>query len=95
MQQGIMDLAIDVMKERLNDAKVIVREQYKGTRPFRIEPPTGRESLYRYLSMTPEMKNFARQSFGEGYDIYEQKMEALKKKYDATDLSLTKSREVL
>ena len=78
MKQGIMDLAVDIMKERISNGLAILNEEYKGKRPFRIEPPTSKESLYRYLMMTPEQKEFARQSFGSAYIAYEQQMEALK-----------------
>ncbi len=86
MQKSIQDEAIDILKERIGDARAIMREQYKGTRPFRVQPPSERESLYRYMTMTPEQKLFARQSFGETYDFYEQKMESLKKKFNATEV---------
>jgi hypothetical protein len=85
-EKSVQDEAIDILKERLADAAIIIKERYKGTRPFRFEPPSERESLFNYLSMTPEQKIFARQSFGEAYDFYEQKMEALKKKFNATEV---------
>jgi len=84
--RGLHDIAIDMVKERLTDAREIIREDYKGTRPFRVEPPSERESLYRYLTMSPLMKDMARQSFGEAYSGYEQKMESLKQKFGAKEV---------
>jgi hypothetical protein len=81
MKQSIHDIAIDLLKERLNDARTLMNEDYKGVRPFRYQPPPERESLYYYMNMTPEQKQFAQQSFGDSYTVYEQKMELLKKKF--------------
>ena len=86
MERSLNDLAVDIIKKRIAKTKEVIKERYKGTRPFRVQPPNERESLYKYMSMTPEQKNFARQSFGEAYDFYENKMEALKKKFNAAEV---------
>jgi len=83
MEQSGMDMAIDILKERLTDAGNIIKEQYKNVRPFRQEPMPERDSLYYYLNMTPEQRQMGEQSFGEAYTAYTQKMEQLRRKYNA------------
>ncbi len=82
MDKSVFDLAVDLVKERLADARAVIHERYKGVRKFRVDPPPERQRLYEYLKMTPEDKEFGRQSFGDVYSVYEAQMQALKEKYN-------------
>ena len=75
--RGILDEAIDILKERLGDAKGIIREQYKGVRPFRYKPTPPREKIQHYLDLTDEQKEMYRQTFGEQFGEYERSMNEL------------------
>ncbi len=81
--KGIHDIAVDTIKERLRDAQSLIRERYKGVRPFRQPEIPDRELLYDYLKLGDNDKEFYRQSMGESWSIYETKMEGLREKYNA------------
>ena len=77
---GVLDLAVDLLKERLNDGKALLKERYKGVRPFRQPQIPDRELLYNYLKLTDDQKMLYRQSFGGVWDMYEKKMEQIRSK---------------
>jgi hypothetical protein len=85
MKQSIQDKAIDLLKQRMLNAQKLLKEQYRGVRPFRKEPPSEREALYYYLSeFTPQREFEARQFFGDDIvSAYVDKMERLRRKYNA------------
>lgn len=80
---GIHDIAVNTLKDRLRDAQSLIRERYKGVRPFRQPEIPDRELLYNYLKLTDNDKEFYRQTMGESWDIYSRQMEELRGKYNA------------
>jgi len=81
-EKGIMDEAVDIMKERAADGLKLLNERYKGVRAFRVPKVPVREQLYHYLNMSEMDKMMARQTFGDVFDKYEQNMENMRRKYN-------------
>lgn len=80
-EKGIHDIAVDILKERLNDARAILKERYKGVRPFRQPKIPDREIYFNYAKLSDVEKMFYKQSFGEAWDMYESRMMKLEEKY--------------
>ena len=77
-EQNVFDIATDILKERLNLAFGELKEQFKGTNPYRKEPVSPKEQIYQYSQITPEMEMSLRQSLGDDVvDDYKFKMEKL------------------
>ena len=79
--KGVHDIAVDTLKDRLRDAQSLIRERYKGVRPFRQPEIPDRELLYDYLKLGDDDKEFYRQTMGDSWNIYERQMEELRGKY--------------
>lgn len=71
-ERSLHDEAIDILKERLSDAATLLKERYKGVRPFRQQKVSNSERIDNYIRLDPEKKEFYRQQFGEAFDLYEQ-----------------------
>lgn len=81
MEESIFDLVVDDLVERQRMLKTELRERFKRTKPFRMEPVSKEEMLYEYNTMTPEKFNTLLNTYGEEVMnelVFE--MEMLKKK---------------
>ena len=78
---GIHEIAVNIMKERLEAGKLLIHQRYKGVQPFRKPPTPDREALYKYMSLSERDKVFGRHSFGDVFNEYENKMIKLQDKY--------------
>lgn len=76
-----MDMAVDILKERLKDAGKIMHEKYKNTRPFRQPVIPDREKLYNYEQIAPEVKMQYQQQDPVGFASIEEQMAKLRRKY--------------
>ena len=76
-----LDMAVDILKERLADAGKIMHEKYKNTRPFRQPAVPDREKLYRYEQIAPEVKMQYYQQYPVRFARIEQEMAQLRRKY--------------
>lgn len=66
MKENLMDVASDILKERLGNAKIEIQKMYKGTNPYRMEKVPDVERIQQYLGWqgTPQEQEF-RQQFGD------------------------------
>lgn len=64
-EKNIMDIATDILKERLEDAYAELAIQYHKKRPYRKEPVSVEERLFKYSQITPEQLDVGRREFGD------------------------------
>lgn len=66
MRENLMDIATDILKERITDANLVIKKMYKGTNPYRMEPKsdTDRIAEYNKWAGTP-MEGELRQQMGD------------------------------
>ncbi len=77
-----MDRITDLTKSRVSRIVVNAATQFKGTNPYRQEPVSPKDRLYKYSQLTPEQLNFYAQHFGvEVIQRYVDDMERLKERY--------------
>ena len=83
MKKSLNDLAVDIIKERINTTRSLLKEQFKGTKPFRKEPADPIEQLYDYKKFRESgMEQEMRQSVGDSpVDAYMDKMEKIARRY--------------
>ena len=48
MEKSVFDLVIDDLVERQKDLKTELRERFKRTKPFRMDPIPRKEMIYKY-----------------------------------------------
>ena len=65
MEKSIHDLALDELHERRKLVQEEVTEQYRGKKPFRMEPVDNDTLLYIHDNMTPEDMDYAIATYGE------------------------------
>lgn len=65
-KENMMDIATDILKERIGDANLVIEKMYKGTNPYRMEPMPDEERINNYLKIKadPQMEMQMRQEFG-------------------------------
>jgi len=64
MEESIHDLALDELHERRRLVQEELTKQYKGKKPFRMEPVDNDTLLYIYDNMTTEDMNYAIETYG-------------------------------
>lgn len=78
MKQNVLDLSTDILKSRIQSAYNVIREQYKGTNPYRQSPVSARETLYNFSQIPPEVLQQARATMGDdAVDMYLAKIQKL------------------
>lgn len=81
MEESIFELAVNELLERQRLTKLELRERFKKTKPFRMEPVSEDEQLAEYMAMTPETMDERLQRDGiEATNAYIQQMEELKRR---------------
>ena len=65
MDDSIHDLALDELHEVRKLVKAELAEQYKKTKPFRMEPVDNDTLLYIYDNMAIEDMQYAVETYGE------------------------------
>jgi len=82
LADNVFDIASDILKERLDLAKGIISQNFKGAKPYRKEPVAPRERLYWYSLMDEQTEANLRANFGDSaVDGYKLKMTQLKERY--------------
>ena len=81
MEESIFELAVNELLERQRLTKLELRERFKKTKPFRMEPVSEDEQLAEYMAMTPETMDERLQRDGiEATNAYIMQMEELKRR---------------
>ncbi len=81
-KQSEFDLATDMLKERIGLAQAEIKQRAKGVRPYRQVPISGREMLYNFSQITPDVIQEARLAMGnEAVDGYLLKMAKLARRF--------------
>jgi len=65
MEKGIHDIALDQLHELRGRVRERLYKEYKGKKPFRMEPVSDDFHLYVYDNMTEEDVGYAMQTYGE------------------------------
>jgi len=82
MEQGIYNLAVDMLKLDITRIQGEIHKMYKGARPFRKEKVTPETQIAKYLNMTPADRGEMRNALGNpAIDAYEAEMNKLMEKY--------------
>lgn len=82
MESGFWDDVTTELKQSMQFLRMSVREDFKGTKPYRKDPPDPKQQLLDYDSLTPQDVEFARQNYGdEVVENYIRDMEQLRGKY--------------
>lgn len=77
----LMDRVVDKLHGRRTLVRSKLAEQFKKTKPFRMEEISPEEQVYWYNQLTPEMEQTFRQQAGDDVmDKYIGKMESLKRR---------------
>ena len=80
-EKNIMDLAYDILSERMNDAFGELKKEYKGKKPFGKEPVSVEEQIYDYNTRGYEIfQEIANTQGIEAAEIYRNELENMKKK---------------
>ncbi len=61
---NIGDKVLDKLHQRREKVQQVLMEQYRKTRPFRMEPVSNDQHIYIYQNMTPEDLQYAVQTYG-------------------------------
>lgn len=81
MEKSILELAVDELIERQRLVKDELRQRFKKTKPFRMEPVSEDKQLSEYMEMTPELMGERIQRDGaEVTEEYIGRMESLKRR---------------
>lgn len=67
MEKSIFDMTVDILVERGKDARNILVERFKKTKPFRMEPMSDKDMVdnYRKIKADPMLEQEIRQALGE------------------------------
>ena len=75
MENGIMDIQADLLKEAIRDTTNHIRGMFKDKKPFRKVPMSDDEQLQEYLGLDPRVTEQLRQM--PGWNEHESKMRQL------------------
>ena len=81
MKSNVYDLATDEIKLRLANVNELLKETFKGTKPYRKELVSPRERYFEYMNIPEQSKQFARQNFPQEMIAYEQEMQKIGNRY--------------
>ena len=81
-RDNIFDIASDELKSRLDMAYGELRNQFKGTHPYRKDPLSPAEQLYNFNQIPPDVREQLRAQMGGTYSQYEQKMLKIQERYN-------------
>ena len=82
LKKGLGDLVIDKLHERRLLVRQKLAQQYKRTKPFRMEEVSTAEQLYDFNQLTPEaMAELRQQAGNEAVDAYIASMTKLQARY--------------
>lgn len=81
MKKSILELTVDILVKRQRMLKDELRQRFKKTKPFMMEPVSEDKMLEQYMATTPEDMSGYIQTYGED-TVNEMigQMEALKEK---------------
>lgn len=84
MEHNMMDLVVEEVKERREEAHKILNQQYKRTNPYRKEPVPDKERLLEYEMMPEYKKEFARNdsNLAPYFAEYEKQMQEIRGRYE-------------
>jgi len=65
VEKGLQDLIVDELHEIRTLVRAELVKEYRGKKPFRMEPVDNDTLLYIHDNMTPEDMNYAVSTYGE------------------------------
>jgi len=81
MKKTVLELATDIISSDLQSVGKFLKEDLKNTQPYMKMKVTTADSIAKYLSLTPEVKQQLQTDFGQDFTNYEMSMEQKIREY--------------